>query len=456
MKRPIPQPFGIEEIGFSICFSAPSLRIFVALVIGWVLTVGNHTITQVILTVKLHERRHFATIYRFLDKGQWVTDRVSQCLFRRLVEVFVAEGVDIVVPIDDTLNKHCGKKICGAGWQYDGSAPKSGKKAKQTNYGVCFVIAGLAVRLPHLSDRVFCLPYAARLWWPEKAKVKPEEVPYKTKPQLGLELINLTRSWLEDGERLRVVTDLAYCCRTVLKGLPKGVHVTGRMKPGSALSAPVEAPAIPRRGRPRKKGERLPTPAFMFQDPDLKWSEVNVFCYGKQIRLLVHQFTALWYHSAGQEALSIVLCRDPTGKYANTVLFDTDVTASAKEIVERYAARFSIEITNRETKQLLGAEDPQCRKHNSVIRAPMFAYWAYSLVVLWFVRQFSTVKTLVAEPAPWYRQKSNYTFSDMLAAARRSHFSPRISAKAGLDEAFQKTNQTRHTRGIDHTRIAKL
>jgi len=188
VKRSIPEPFGIDEIRFKACFSAPSFQIFVALVIGWVLTVGKHTVTQVILTMNLHEWRHFATIYRFLSKGQWSVDMVSYALFRILVETLVEEGAKIVVVLDDTMNKHMGKHICGAGWQHDGSAPKCGK---QTGYGVCFVIVGLAIRLPGISDRVFCLPYAARLWWPQKAKVKPRSLPYRTKPELGLELISI-------------------------------------------------------------------------------------------------------------------------------------------------------------------------------------------------------------------------------------------------------------------------
>ncbi len=226
------------------------------------------------------------------------------------------------------------------------------------------------------------------------------------------------------------MTDLAYCCRTVLQGLPKGVHLTGRMKTRAALFALFDTPAVRGPGRPRKKGERLPTPGTMFQDPNLTWSEIKVLCYGKRVRLLVHQFTALWYHSAGQDPVSVVLCRDPKGKYPDTVLFDTDVTATAKDFEGRYASRWSIEITNSETKQLLGADDPQCRKESSVIRAPMFAYWAYSFVVLWLVKQFSAAKNLVAQPAPWYRQKKHFTFSDMLAAAGRSHFSTRISSQA--------------------------
>jgi hypothetical protein len=200
----------------------------------------------------------------------------------------------------------------------------------------------------------------------------------------------------------------------------------------------------------------MPTPEGMFQDDTLTWSQVKVFCYGKETKLMVHQFRALWYHSAGQEAVSVVLCHDPAGHHADMIFFDTDSQAGPHKIIERYAARWSIEVTNRETKNLLGAAEPQCRRENSVIRAPMFAYWAYSLVVIWFVRQFSTAKNLVADPAPWYCRKKSFTFSDMLAAARRSHFSLRISSDASPINKLEKINHPRFSRGLDHARIAKL
>jgi hypothetical protein len=453
LKKCIPEPFEIDEICLGVCFSAPSYRIFAALLVGWVLTVGTHTISKVILTMGLHESRHFATIYRFLGKGRWNAESVSYWLFRMMVEALIAAGLEILAVVDDTLNKHRGKKICGAGWQYDGSAPKP---SKQKGYGLCFVIIGLAIRIPQISDRVFCLPYSARLWWPLKAKVKPLGLPYKTKPQIGLELINLTRSWLRRGERLRVVADLGYCCETILKGRSKDVHITGRIRKDSALFAPIQTPGVRRRGRPRKRGDRLPTPSAMFQDPNLKWSQINALCYGKEIRLMVHQFTALWYHSAGREAVSIVLCHDPSGRHADIVFFDTDIQAKPRQIIERHGARWSIEVTNRETKQLLGAADPQCRSENSVMRAPMFAYWSYSFVVLWFVRQYSTAKLLVADPAPWYRKKKSFTFSDMLAAARRSHFSPTFSSETREINKLRKIKAPRYTRDFNDTRIAKL
>ncbi|MGO9570417.1 MAG: hypothetical protein ACLP5H_23030 [Desulfomonilaceae bacterium] len=70
----------------------------------------------------------------------------------------------------------------------------------------------MAVTLPEVNGRVFCLPYAARLWFPHVAKVKPKDQPYKSKPELGLELILLTQSWLKKDEKLRVVADVSYSC----------------------------------------------------------------------------------------------------------------------------------------------------------------------------------------------------------------------------------------------------
>ncbi len=94
-----------------------------------------------------------------------------------------------------------------------------------------------------------------------------------------------------------------------------------------------------------------------------------------------HRFNAIRYRVGGNEVLSIVLVSDPDGEYPDIVLFDTDTTASDLDTIKRYGRRWSIEITNRETRRLLGSADPQCRTENSVQRAPLMAYWSYCLAV---------------------------------------------------------------------------
>ncbi len=102
-------------------------------------------------------------------------------VFESILKILFGAGLEVLTIVDDTLNRRRGKKVCVAEWQYDEFAREKGPKG----YGLCFVITGLAVRLPGITDRVFCLPYAARLWWPPRTNVKPANMVYKR-----------SRSWL--------------------------------------------------------------------------------------------------------------------------------------------------------------------------------------------------------------------------------------------------------------------
>jgi hypothetical protein len=241
-----------------------------------------------------------------------------------------------------------------------------------------------------------------------------------------------------------------------MKGLPAGTHFTGRVRLDSALYEPPVLPVKRPQGRPRTKGKRLPTPDKLFKDPDLPWREIRVITRGNEAVLKVYHLLAVWYYSLGPQIVAFLLVHDPSGTHSDAVFVDTDVCASPEEIACRYFSRWSIEITNRETKQLLGASDPQCRSQLSVVRTPMMAYWAYSLVVLWFARGFRAGERLVVLSGPWYTRKTNITFSDMLAAARRSHMTVRFSREAGKNRQSEEKIPARLTRGSGYTERAKL
>ena len=69
--KEIPEPFDFDQQRFRDLFSAPSFEVFTLLLIGWVVTVGIHTISRVILNMGLDKRRHFASVYRFLSRSVW-------------------------------------------------------------------------------------------------------------------------------------------------------------------------------------------------------------------------------------------------------------------------------------------------------------------------------------------------------------------------------------------------
>jgi len=95
-KRNLPDRFEIDKIRFQDCFSAPSLRHFVVLMTGWVLTVGTHTVSRVILTVEAHESEHFGSIYRFFSRARWESDKVVAVIF--LLQIFTGLAEDLYAP----------------------------------------------------------------------------------------------------------------------------------------------------------------------------------------------------------------------------------------------------------------------------------------------------------------------------------------------------------------------
>ena len=64
---------------------------------------------------------------------------------------------------------------------------------------------------------------------------------------------------------------------------------------------------------------------------------------------------------------------------------------------------------------------------------------SHSLLDVKFVNQFRMEMDLLIQKAPWYFRKKNITFTNMLAAARRSHFRPTISLDHGKHQNLTKT-----------------
>jgi len=83
------------------------------------------------------------------------------------------------------------------------------------------------------------------------------------------------------------------------------------------------------------------------------------------------------------------------------------------------------------------------------------AYWSYCLVIVWFVGQFQRGKDFLFRRAPWY-PKRNITFSDMLAAARRSRLSQPFLVERGTQQDRPKFTYARSLRRPDCQERARL
>ena len=81
----------------------------------------------------------------------------------------------------------------------------------------------------------------------------------------------------------------------------------------------------------------------------------------------------------------LVIVRDPDGQQPDDFFFTTDLSLGAQAVAERFANRSPIEGTFRESKQVLGLEDPQSWTHAAPERALALGFGLYSLVFTWFL-----------------------------------------------------------------------
>jgi hypothetical protein len=139
------------------------------------------------------------------------------------------------------------------------------------------------------------------------------------------------------------------------------VTVVGAMRPNAAL---WDIPTPSTKGRPRRRGERLPCPKQLAEDPTQPWNELSACLYGTTETVVFKTLIAQWYHVTGSSPLRIVVVRGLRGSIPYRAFFCTDPTWDVRTLLESYAGRWAIEVFFREAKQLFGfADSPALCEH---------------------------------------------------------------------------------------------
>jgi hypothetical protein len=261
---------------------------------------------------------------------------------------------------------------------------------------------------------------------------------YHTRPELALEMIQIVASWIPQ-RTLRVLGDSEYAGQSISRHLPANVKLISRMNMKAALYEPAQK--IVTRGRRRKKGNRLSSPLQTAQDKQANWIKTTVTFYGKQVKLWYQTIDALWYPSAGQQLLRIVVVRDPSGRRRDDCFFSTDLTLAPTQILEIFARRWPLEVCFRDVKQFLGFEDPQNRVAKATTRTAPLIFFIYDLVLLWHAQCGHRQAAHSALDRPWYSQKASVSFEDILRTLRYATWQERIFDDPALDAHTRKILQ---------------
>lgn len=418
---------------FRCVFTQPSFPIFVCLMTGWVLSHRRRFVTELIWSSGCTRKGHHSRYHRFFSQASWCLDTLCCVLAMLLVAVFAPTGL-IELAVDDTLCRKRGLTVYGTGMHHD---PLISSRAKPlTSWGHDWVVLTLIVRCPFWSPtKVWSLPIAFRLYrnrqgltkGKKKAKGKkqqPKRDPnHRTRPELAVELISLVASWFP-GRKLMISGDSAYGGASVLRKLPANVELISHVHPKGRLYEPAPAPIPGKRGAPAKKGKRLPHMQAWADDARQPWQELVYDQFGLHATLWVKTQQALYYKAGKDRLLTIVLVRDALGQRPDQMFYCTCLDWDARQILSEYSARWSIEVTFENSKQLLGLEDPANRKEKAVRRTAPIALVLYSLIVLWFHQVGH--RHVRFPDRPWYLRKKEPSFADMLTTLRRLSWQDKI------------------------------
>lgn len=110
-------------------------------------------------------------------------------------------------------------------------------------------------------------------------------------------------------------------------------------------------------------------------------------------------------------------------------LVTIDLTSDAEELVARYAARWGIEQSFADARQILGAGQARNRPRLAVERTVPFTLVCFSLVTVWYALHGHSPHDVLEHRARtrWYTTKTEPSYDDMVIKLRRVIIAARFS-----------------------------
>ena len=351
----------------------------------------------------------------------WACGREAEAIAIRLLPTVdpVLVGNRLLLAIDDTPTARWGPCIEGAGIHHN---PNPGPASEKFVYGHNWVT--LAALAKHPERGTSALPLRNQLYIRAKdiAKLdKDRQPPFRTKLELAADALHWIKAWR--GHRYQevwVAVDGGYSKRPFLRSATQDqVIVVGRLPKNAALRS------LPQKPPPGRPG---PKPTYGKQRIKLHlragqargWEEVECVQYRKKVKT----FLATWQPAGG--LIRVVLVQEEDGWRA---YFCTKASATAAEVLEAAADRGALEETNKDVKEVWGADEQQVRNLLANVGCFNPNGWMYSVVEAW-AWQRSDAELVDRSDSPWDDETRRPSHADKRKALQREV--PRAEIRAIL------------------------
>jgi len=351
---------------FRPVFSSPTYHRFLILVLAAILMTGRRTVTNLLRTVRHQAQGHASSYHRVFSRRRWSTWAMARTLITFLLDYVVPPG-PVLLASEDTVTEHPGPKVFGKGRQRDGVRSTHSNTAYR--WGHKWVVIAMLLKLP-FATRPWALPVLVALYRPPEWD-RVHGTRHQTPAHMARLLLARLMRWFPHrhfifiGDTGYGTSETARFCQQHRRHLT----VVSKFYGDAALYEPPPPRPQGTIGRPRVKGQKLPSPQGVVANTAQR-TRLTVAWYGGSTRdIEVVTGTGHWYR-IGEALVEVrwVYVHDCTGTHRDEYFFTTDMTMNAQQIVECYTPRWSIETTFQECCEYLELESTKGYSQQSVLR----------------------------------------------------------------------------------------